>query len=216
MVASLDALLSSDRLWRATGAARTPLARVPSEFPLLDERLPGGGWPCPGLVEVLYAHSGIGELSLFIPALQRLIANEPGPAARSIACLNPPHLPYAPAFAERGIDPARLLVSRSLTPTQTLWASEQALRSGACLAVLAWIETANLHSLRRLKLAAHAGGCLGVLFRSLPHRLQASPATLRLALWADAARLAVELVKVQGGRAGLVMLDRWQRSGTRG
>ena len=213
MVASLDALLSSDRLWKATGAVHAPRACVPSEFPLLDECLPGGGWPCPGLIEVLYAHSGIGELSLFVPALQRLIANDQGPA-RSIACLNPPHLPYAPAFAERGIDPARLLVSRPLTPTQTLWASEQALRSGACLAVLTWIETANLHALRRLKLAAHAGGCLGVLFRSLPHRLQASPATLRLALWADAARLAVELMKVQGGQAGVVMLDRWQRSGT--
>jgi hypothetical protein len=74
--------------------------------------------------------------------------------------------------------------------------------------VLAWIENASLHSLRRLKLAAHAGGCLGVLFRSLSQRAQASPATLRLALWGDDARLAVELVKVQGGKAGIVMLDR--------
>jgi cell division inhibitor SulA/protein ImuA len=212
MGASLDTLLSSAALWRAKGEMRVSSACVPSEFPLLDTRLPGGGWPCPGLVEVLHAHAGIGELSLFIPALQRLIADEPGPTARSIAWLNPPHLPYAPAFAERGIDPARLLVSKALTPTQTLWATEQALRSGACLAVLAWIGTASLHSLRRLKLAAHAGGSLGVLFRPLAQRGQASPATLRLALWADATRLAVELVKVQGGKAGIVMLDRWQRS----
>ena len=212
MVASLDSLLSaSPALWRAGGSTRATGGCIPSEFSLLDARLPGGGWPQPGLVEVLHARSGIGELSLFVPALRRLIANESGPAARSIAWLNPPHLPYAPAFAERGIDPARLLVSRTLTPTQTLWATEQALRSGACLAVLAWIGSASLHSLRRLKLAAHAGGCLGVLFRPLPERAQASPATLRLALWADDARLAVELVKVQGGRAGTVTLDRWSR-----
>ncbi len=183
-------------------------ACIPSEYALLDERLPGGGWPCPGLIEVLHAGAGIGELSLFVPALKRLIASAPTPVARSIAWLNPPHLPYAPALAERGIDPARLLVSRTLTTTQTLWATEQALRSGACLAVLAWIENASLHSLRRLKLAAHAGGCLGVLFRSLSQRTQASPATLRLALWGDDARLAVEIVKVQGGKAGIVMLDR--------
>ncbi|HZF25675.1 MAG TPA: translesion DNA synthesis-associated protein ImuA [Steroidobacteraceae bacterium] len=212
MVASLDTLLSSTpALWRANGSARASGASVPSEFALLDERLPGGGWPQPGLIEVLHARSGIGELSLFVPALQRLIANESGPAARSIAWLNPPHLPYAPAFAERGIDPARLLVSKTLTPTQTLWATEQALRSGACLAVLSWIGTASLHSLRRLKLAAHAGGCLGVLFRPLRQRAQPSPATLRLALWADEARLAVELVKVQGSKPGIVMLNRWSR-----
>ncbi|HKE44116.1 MAG TPA: translesion DNA synthesis-associated protein ImuA [Steroidobacteraceae bacterium] len=213
MVASLDTLLSaSPALWRASGAARAADACVPSEFALLDERLPGGGWPQTGLVEVLHAHSGIGELSLFIPALQRLVASESAPLARSIAWLNPPHLPYAPAFAERGIDPQRLLISRALTPTQTLWATEQALRSGACLAVFAWIGGASLHSLRRLKLAAHAGGALGVLFRPLPQRAQPSPANLRLALWADEARLAVELVKVQGGKAGVVMLNRWSRS----
>ena len=208
MVASLDTLFSSAVLWRAKGAVQGSSACIPSEYALLDERLPGGGWPCPGLVEVLHTCAGIGELSLFVPALKRLIASEQTPVARSIAWLNPPHLPYAPALAERGIDPARLLVSRTLTPTQTLWATEQALRSGACLAVLAWIENASLHSLRRLKLAAHAGSCLGVLFRSLSQRTQASPATLRLALWGDDARLAVELVKVQGGKAGIVMLDR--------
>src|SRR5262245_13789109 len=209
MVASLDSLLSaSPALWRARGATRAAEGCIPSEFALLDERLPGGGWPQPGLIEVLHACSGIGELSLFVPALRRLITSESGPVARSIAWLNPPHVPYAPAFAERGIDPARLLVSRALTPTQTLWATEQALRSGACLAVLAWIGAASLHSLRRLKLAAHAGGCLGVLFRPLPQRAQPSPATLRLALWADDARLAVELVKMPGGRAGTVLLDR--------
>ena len=208
MVASLDPLFSSAVLWRAKGTVQVSSACIPSGYALLDERLPGGGWPCPGLIEVLHAGAGIGELSLFVPALKRLIASEHAPAPRSIAWLNPPHLPYAPALVERGIDPARLLVSRTLTPTQTLWATEQTLRSGACLAVLTWIESASLHSLRRLKLAAHAGSCLGVLFRPLSQRLQASPATLRLALWGDDDRVAVEIVKAQGGKAGIVMLDR--------
>jgi hypothetical protein len=209
MVASLDTLFSSALLWKAKGGAMQAFsACIPSEYARLDERLPGGGWPRPGLVEVLHASSGIGELSLFIPALKRLIAEERNPEPRSIAWFNPPYLPYAPAFRERGIDPGRLLVSRMLTPTQTLWATEQALRSGACLAVLAWIADASLHSLRRLKLAAHAGGCLGVLFRSPIVRKQASPATLRLALWGNATHLAVEIVKAQGGKTGIVTLDR--------
>jgi hypothetical protein len=207
MVASLDTLFSSAVLWKAKGAVQSSVVCIPSEYALLDERLPGGGWPCPGIVEVLHAFHGIGELSLFVPALKRLIAVET-PEPRSIAWLNPPYLPYAPALLERGIDPGRLLVSKALTPTQTLWATEQALRSGACLAVLAWIESASLHSLRRLKLAAHAGGCLGVLFRSLAQRKQASPATLRLALRGNDASLAVEIVKAQGSKAGIVLLER--------
>jgi len=185
-----------------------PRAIVPSGFAALDAQLPGGGWPHPALIEVLNERPGIGELSLFLPALDSLsrLRERAGVRASTIAWLNPPHLPYPPALAERGLARVNLLVSKPFTAARTLWAMEQALRSGACAAVLAWVDAANMHALRRLKLAANAGPCFGLLFRSPRQRAHPSPATVRLMLSADEAMLVVELMKVQGGKAATVRL----------
>jgi cell division inhibitor SulA/protein ImuA len=176
---------------------------VPTGFARLDAHLPGGGWPHPALIEVLNDRAGIGELSLLLPALRHLSEGQ----ASTIAWFNPPHLPYPPALAEHGLGHTRQLVSRPLAGPKALWAMEQALRSGACAAVLAWTEAADAHAIRRLKLAATEGGCLGFLFRSSRHRLHHSPATVRLALAAEGAVLVVELMKVQGGRAATLRLS---------
>ena len=109
--------------------------------------------------------------------------------------------------AEHGLGQVRQLVSRPLAAPKALWAMEQALRSSACAAVLAWTEAADTHALRRLKLAAIEGGCIGFLFRSLRHRPRPSPATVRLALRSEGAALVVDLVKVQGGRAATLRLS---------
>jgi hypothetical protein len=147
---------------------------------------------------------GIGEISLLVPALRHLLSLG---GRRTIAWLNPPHIPYAPALERHGLDPARVMVVAPLARRETLWAMEQALRSGACAAVLGWVEHAGTPSLRRLKLAAAEGHCLGVLFRSLQQRPQASPAHLRLELRAADGECVVELLKVQGGIPGAVRLD---------
>jgi cell division inhibitor SulA/protein ImuA len=165
--------------------------------------LPGGGWPHPALIEVLNDRAGIGELGLLLPALRHL-SEDP---STTIAWFNPPHLPYPPALAEHGLAHARQLVSRPLAGPKALWAMEQALRSGACAAVLAWTEAADTHALRRLKLAAIEGGCLGFLFRSQRYLARPSPATVRLALRSEGATLVVELVKVQGGQAATLRLS---------
>ena len=60
---SLDALLDNPAIWRAGEPARHDnAARIASEYPPLDDVLPGGGWPRGALTEVLYEHAGIGEL----------------------------------------------------------------------------------------------------------------------------------------------------------
>jgi hypothetical protein len=55
-----------------------------------------------------------------------------------------------------------------------------------------------------LKLAAEAGGALGVLFRPERHRFESSPASLRLLMMQGEHGTQLELVKVQGGRPGPV------------
>jgi hypothetical protein len=87
-----------------------------------------------------------------------------------------------------------------------LWAAEQALSSGVCAAVLLWLKGTDDRWLRRLKLAAEAGGALGVLFRPARHRFESSPATLRLLVTQGEQSPHLDLLKVQGGRPGPVDL----------
>jgi hypothetical protein len=196
---ALAELLRHPALWRGGGVAGTP-ATVSTGFRRLDERLPGGGWPLSTLTELLVASAGVGEIRLLLPALRTLSAAAPG-EARWIAWLAPPHLPYAPALADAGLDPARMLVIRPRAGLDMLWAMEQALRSGACAAVLGWTGAAGDQALRRLKLAAEEGRSPGFLFRPPSHRDESSPAALRLALAAGDGGLDIEILKSRGGPA---------------
>jgi cell division inhibitor SulA/protein ImuA len=136
---------------------------------------------------------------LLLPALRQLTGA--GTEPRWVAWLAPPHLPYAPALADAGLDPARMLVVRPRAGLDRLWAMEQALRSGACAAVLGWTGGARDPMLRRLKLAAEEGGTPAFLLRPALHRHDPSPASLRLALSAREYGLDVEILKSRGGPA---------------
>jgi cell division inhibitor SulA/protein ImuA len=203
---SLADILADARVWRLKDAAATPPRPVWSTGKrALDERLPGGGWPTASLVEVLIDDTGLGEVQLFLPALvqcqRRGESDTPW-----LVWIAPPHEPYAPALAQEGIQLARLLVVRPATAMEALWAAEQALGSGVCAAVLLWLKGTDDRWLRRLKLAAEAGGALGVLFRPERHRFESSPAALRLLMTRGEPEARLELLKVQGGRCGPVEL----------
>jgi cell division inhibitor SulA/protein ImuA len=71
---------------------------------------------------------------------------------------------------------------------------------------LLWLKGTDDRWLRRLKLAAEAGGSLGVLFRPERHRFESSPANLRIVLSRGEPYARVDLLKVQGGRPGPVDL----------
>jgi len=199
---SLDSLLQHPALWRAReqgGAAGR--AGLPTGYAVLDRVLPGGGWPLQGLVEILADRTGIGELSLLLPALARLCSD--GGEGGWLACISPPHPPYAPALAARGIDVSRILVVRA-PPAE--WAMEQALRSGACRAVLGWAACRDRQGLRRLQLAAEQSRCLAVLFRRLRDAQEPSPAVLRIALEGTALGLTARILKSRGGHPASVQL----------
>jgi hypothetical protein len=201
---ALADILADARVWKLKDASATPSRPVWSTGrSALDARLPGGGWPTASLIEVLLETPGLGEVQLFLPALvkcqQRIDGEVPW-----LVWIAPPHEPYAPALAEYGIELSRLLVVRPASATEALWAAEQALSSGVCAAVLLWLQGTDDRWLRRLKLAAEAGGALGVLFRPERHRFESSPASLRMALTQGEHGIQLELVKVQGGRPGPV------------
>ncbi len=167
--------------------------------------MPGGGWPTASLIEVLLDDTGLGEVQLFLPALVES-QRQRGQDVPWLVWIAPPHEPYAPALAQQGIELGRLLVVRPGSATEALWAAEQALGSGVCAAVLLWLKGTDDRWLRRLKLAAEAGGALGVLFRPERHRFESSPASLRLLMTQGEHEARLDLLKVQGGRPGPVDL----------
>jgi hypothetical protein len=218
---SLADILADARVFRLKGASATPSRPVwSSGRSALDARLPGGGWPTASLIEVLLeatglgpaglgprsaglgpGAAGLGEVQLFLPALVECQRKRDGDAPW-IVWVAPPHEPFAPALAQQGLDLRRLIVVRPAGATEALWAAEQALSSGVCAAVLLWLKGTDDRWLRRLKLAAEAGGALGVLFRPERHRFESSPASLRLLLTRGDQEPRLEIVKIQGGRPG--------------
>ncbi len=225
----LDELLRHPSVWCAAGTRNGPKT-LPTGFGRLDERLPGGGWPLDTLIELLLPAPGVGEIKLLVPAM-RAFGHVGSGSRRWIAWLAPPYLPYAPALANAGLDPGRMLVVRprglrrglrggdsplrGQSPSQsssqsgegpdpTLWAMEQALRSPACAAALGWSDAAETTALRRLKLAAEEGGSLGILFRPAQRAREPSPAALRLLLEPRDGALDVTILKCRGGKPGRV------------
>jgi hypothetical protein len=209
-VLSLADILADARVWKLKDASAAPARPVWSTGKSsLDARLPGGGWPTASLIEVLLDDTGLGEVQLFLPALvacQRSTAQGSLGDAPWLIWIAPPHEPYAPALAQQGIELGRLLVVRPSSATEALWAAEQALSSGVCAAVLLWLKGTDDRWLRRLKLAAEAGGALGVLFRPERHRFESSPASLRLLMTQGEHEVRLDLLKVQGGQPGPVDL----------
>jgi hypothetical protein len=191
---SLDRLLEHPAIWRGRSTARPEV--LPTGFSALDDSLPGSGWPRAGLVEILVSRLGVGELSLLMPALAALTRR---PAARWCGWIAPPYEPFAPALAAHGLLLERLFIANAEKP---LWAFEQALGSGACEAVLGWIDKPRAKDIRRLQLAAERGRTLGILFRTLQAARESSAAILRLVLQPAEQGVRVTLLKSRGGRRG--------------
>jgi hypothetical protein len=198
MNANVVALTQLPGVWRGGDLEQVAHPAVPTGHAALDRELPGGGWPVGTLSEVLHDGVGIGEVRLLAGALARAAANE-----RVIAWIHPPHVPYAPALAQAGIPLERCLVVRPQNREDTLWAAEQAMKSGACGAVLFWLEPARQSNgdyawLRRLQMAAEAGRCMAVYFRSTAAERVATPAHLRVVAERAEVGLSIRIPKRRG------------------
>ncbi|HEY4998093.1 MAG TPA: SOS cell division inhibitor SulA, partial [Usitatibacter sp.] len=102
------------------------------------------------------------------------------------------------SLAQAGIALDRCLVVRPANKEDALWATEQALRSGACGAVLFWLAHDEYAWLRRLQMAAQAGRAMAVLFRSTAAERLSTPAHLRVVLAHEAGVLKVRIPKRRG------------------
>jgi hypothetical protein len=145
--AALDAVLQHPGIWRRSASAQQHIRALSTGLPELDALLPGGGWPCGALSEILFAYDGIGELALLMPALAELTRRQ-----QRVIFVAPPYIPYAPALAAQGLD-LRYVVQIESTAAEGAWSAEQCLRSGSCGAVLGWLHQGTSERFRE-------AGCL--------------------------------------------------------
>ena len=189
-------------------------------FALLDQELPGQGWPRGQLVELLVDQPGIGELGLLLPALAAVthagrscvwVLPCPGRIAHPGRIRQRPAvrghgahaLPYAPALVEAGIDLARNIFVKPLTTRESGWALEQSLRTAHLGALLGWLPDsagvdADFRALRRLHLLAQRHQALVFILRPTRCAQAPSPAALRLHLHNEGGQLQVRVLKRRG------------------
>ena len=186
-------------LWLGHQLGRHAANAVPSGFATLDAQLPGGGWPRRVLTELLLPHPGVGEIRLLAPSLAATQS-----AGRLVMLFDPPAALSAWALAQWGFDVGQLLVintrARVIPGSDSLWALEQALKSGHVGALVAWLPPRlRADRLRRLQLAAQAHDGPAFVLREMAAQQRPSAAPLRLGLRAGGADvLAVRLLKRRG------------------
>ena len=162
-------------LWRATELGTPVTEVIKTGWEQLDRELPGSGWPCRSVTEVLQPQPSLCEWRLLGPALRVLVA-----AGQTIVVVGTPKRPHLPGLRHAGLDDKHFVWVQADTPAERLWVTEQLVKSNACGALLAWLPQARQEQLRRLQVCAQA--CEGpvILFRPESAQHEASAAPLRL------------------------------------
>ena len=194
---NIAAVLTRTDTWRGRNQ-RSPRRTLSTGHRCLDLLLQGG-WPVSSITELLPQQPGIGELSLLLPTLKYYADNN-----QLCVWLDPPYQPYAPALVGANIALKKLLLVRSKSHGEWLWAAEQSIRSGALL--MAWTRqpSPRYADLRKLQLAAADSGNAAFLFSS-PSKVLGSPSPVALRLELESLgvnQLLLTLHKMRGKAAG--------------
>lgn len=162
-------------VWRGNELLRRGGVVVPTGHPGLDRELPGGGWPCGALTELLQPHAGVSEWRMVGPGLGQVVAE-----GGTVLLVGPPQPPHLPGLRQYGLLPERLVWIESDSADRRLWVAEEAIKANVQGAVLAWLPKARPEQLRRLQSCAQRYGGPVFLFRPALAQAEASPAPLRL------------------------------------
>lgn len=162
-------------VWRGSELLGRGGAVVPSGHAGLDRELPGGGWPCGALTELLQPRAGVSEWRMVGPGLRQVVAE-----GGMVLLIGPPQPPHLPGLRQYGLLPERLVWIESDAADRRLWVTEEAIKANVRGAVLAWLPQARPEQLRRLQSCAQRYGGPVFLFRPTLVQTEASPAPLRL------------------------------------
>ncbi len=193
---SLESCLNRRDIWRGNRSTIPTRTGIPAGFDKLDQCLPGGGWPLGAMTEVLVKDINHSPLWLMAPALSVLSKQ-----ARWQTWIAPPHIPFAPALNDNGIELSRTLLVRPSKQQDALWAAEESLRSGSCSVVLFWAQHLDRTSLRRLQLAAEHGQAWMICFCTDHTADSHTSAALRVQCQPHPDGTQLNILKCRGGRS---------------
>lgn len=181
-------------LWRGNELGSSVTQVVSTGWAELDKELPGGGWPCHAITEVLQSQPSTAEWRLLAPALQAIVA-----ADKMIVVVGPAKHPHLPGLRRMGLDERHLVWIQADSPAQRLWVTEQLVKSNACGALVAWLPQARQEQIRRLQICSQI--CDGPVFLCRPaaaqHEASAAPLRIQLGLDLDWA-LRLQVLKRKG------------------
>lgn len=187
-------LFAHSLLWRGKQLSHS-IQTINTGFTRLNSSLPGNGWPRGAVTELVHETPGCGELSLLLPALAWLSRQN-----CRITMIDPPWIPYPPALHGHGLALEKLLLVRTQSKKESLWACEQVVRGMPGGAMLAWPDEISFSELRRLQLVAKNSRQSVFLFRGQAAAKNSSPAELRLQLNTDDDDLEIRILKCRGQR----------------
>lgn len=185
-------------VWRGDQLGQTVDVVVASGHAALDAELPGGGWPCGHLTEILCAQSGVLEWRLLSPMLEGL-AQE----GRDVVVIGPPRQPHPPGLRLAGVHERQLVWIRAETPAERLWTTEQLLKARTGAVVLTWLPQVRAEQLRRLQVLAAGGTAPVFVCRPATAAAESSAAPLRVLARVGADwTLALDILKRKGPPLG--------------
>lgn len=201
-------------LWRGNQLGSPVTNVLSSGFAALDAELPGSGWPCQSLTEVLQPQASVAEWRLLAPVMQAAIAK-----GGHIVVVGPPKHPHLPGLKLIGLDERHLTWVQAEAPAERLWVTEQLIKANAAGVLVAWLPQARQEQIRRLQVCAQS--CDGPVFLCRPIAAKDEPsaaplrAELRFGLdWHLHVRLlkrkgathegVLELPSVPGGLASIL------------
>ena len=164
-------------IWRGDELGSPVTAVVSSGFQALDAELPGHGWPCRALTEVLQAQPSVAEWRLLAPALRQTVA-----LGQDVVVVGPPKHPHLPGLRHMGLDERKLVWIQSEAPAERLWVTEQLIKANAGGALVAWLPQARQEQVRRLQVCAQHWDGLIFLCRPAAAEHEPSAAPLRVQL----------------------------------
>jgi protein ImuA len=181
-------------IWRGDQLG-SPVTRVISSgFAALDKELPGAGWPCHSLTEILQPQPTVAEWRLLAPAMRQVVAN-----GGHVVVVGPPKAPHLPGLKYAGLDERQLVWIHAEAPAERLWVTEQLIKTNASGLLVSWLPQARQEQIRRLQVCAQS--CDGPVFLCRPaaaeHEPSAAPLRVQLTFGVDW-ELHVHLLKRKG------------------
>ena len=181
-------------IWRGTELGSPVTTVLSSGFPALDAELPGAGWPCHCLTELLQSQPTVAEWRLLAPAIRQVVAK-----GGNIVVVGPPKSPHLPGLRHIGLDERHLVWIQAETPAERLWVTEQLVKTNAAGLLVSWLPQARQEQIRRLQVCAQA--CDGPVFLCRPaaaeHEPSAAPLRVQVRFGLDW-ELHIHLLKRKG------------------